>query len=579
MTPIDALEAERAHVRRPVRWSAVVLLGVTVAALAVTALRLRNGVDLGDESFYVVFPWRVVLGARPFIDDLDLHQTAGLLTVPLVWIWLHLRGSTTSLIPFMRVMWFTFVCTVAFSGYSFMSRFMPRALAFAASTLFVIAIPFGIPTLSYNTLGAGLLTMGLALLAMDAVDGSTHWFRTLPAAVALVIAAFAYPPLVVAACVAAVCFAIASVRKGRLGAALTFGVAFLGLLGIIGCLMLVYVGPQQLLTVWRFSSGPGRDIGDIQRVLLMGKQGARLAGVSLIAQALLLAVAVGLSGKHPNSRLAILFLPLLAVLTVNHFFEGHVLYWTTSFGLFSLVLLVYEPAGSGLRRAAVVIAPAAIVAGGLTAVASTNLFMNAGLGLTPLLLLAFPLVYRTAMPSGSAWETNPLVMWTETVAFGALVVVVAAISWSAIYADGQPPTLTAVVDSGPWRGMRTRPEVVRFMESVSKNLTGRRSADGRLLVYPGYPGVYLLSGLRPDAPASYLGDGTTLEINDPGLHEVVKKFYQSHPQPEVIVHVGPPENGRLDATVRTLSLRDTYRWVLTTPTYQIAEMVRSPGSP
>ena len=61
---------------------ATVAVAVALVALAFTWRRLFLGIDLNDEGFYVAVPYRFALGARPFVDEMNILQTAAVLRLP-----------------------------------------------------------------------------------------------------------------------------------------------------------------------------------------------------------------------------------------------------------------------------------------------------------------------------------------------------------------------------------------------------------------------------------------------------------------------------------------------------------------
>jgi hypothetical protein len=67
-------------------WQAIACAALAAATLLVLGTRAFRGVDLTDESFHAALAYRFLLGDVPFRDELALHQTAVLLTLPGVWL-------------------------------------------------------------------------------------------------------------------------------------------------------------------------------------------------------------------------------------------------------------------------------------------------------------------------------------------------------------------------------------------------------------------------------------------------------------------------------------------------------------
>jgi hypothetical protein len=71
--------------------------GVSLVAIGIVYWRLYCGIDFTDESFYVAVPYRLVLGARPFVDEISVtQQTAAIVAYPFVWVYDRLAGSRAS---------------------------------------------------------------------------------------------------------------------------------------------------------------------------------------------------------------------------------------------------------------------------------------------------------------------------------------------------------------------------------------------------------------------------------------------------------------------------------------------------
>ena len=75
------------------RWFPAVVSAFLVAALGLTWWRLHRGADLVDEAYFVLVPWRWTLGDRPFVDEQNLSQSAGLLAYPFVKLFALVRRA------------------------------------------------------------------------------------------------------------------------------------------------------------------------------------------------------------------------------------------------------------------------------------------------------------------------------------------------------------------------------------------------------------------------------------------------------------------------------------------------------
>lgn len=88
------------------QWSGLfaALAGATVAAgFLLTVRHLMTGVDLRNESFSILVPWRWALGDTPFVNEENLAQVSGLLSYPFVKAFELFRGGdATGLVLYTR---------------------------------------------------------------------------------------------------------------------------------------------------------------------------------------------------------------------------------------------------------------------------------------------------------------------------------------------------------------------------------------------------------------------------------------------------------------------------------------------
>ena len=91
--------------------------------------RLFRGADLVDEAFSVLVPWRWALGDRPFVDEQNLSQSAGLITYPFVKLYALIGGNDpTGLVLYERHLYLGLGCSRGVRG-AVARRSLPGALA------------------------------------------------------------------------------------------------------------------------------------------------------------------------------------------------------------------------------------------------------------------------------------------------------------------------------------------------------------------------------------------------------------------------------------------------------------------
>jgi hypothetical protein len=168
-------------------------------AIAAFALlhRLPYGMSNGDEAFYSAMPYSFVIGNRPYVDELAIHQNAGMLLVPFYRVYLAIAGSADGIILYNRYLYFVCAALSSLLAFRFVRRIEHVSTACWAGALVLTFSYFNLFALSYNTQGAfgflcGIMCAATALL--DARPGRGLFIASL----FLLSAVFSYPGLAVA---------------------------------------------------------------------------------------------------------------------------------------------------------------------------------------------------------------------------------------------------------------------------------------------------------------------------------------------------------------------------------------------
>ena len=174
---------------------AAAAVAAAVAALVFTWRRLFVGMDLQDESYYILAPWRWSLGDKPFVDEENLAQVAGFLEYPFIKAFELLRGGdVTGLVLYGRHLYLALMVLVAVVVFLALRRLVRWELALPAAAVFVTYIYWETPQLSYNTMAGAFLTLGAALGLWVVVFGAgRRW--ALGSGAAFGLAVVAYPTL------------------------------------------------------------------------------------------------------------------------------------------------------------------------------------------------------------------------------------------------------------------------------------------------------------------------------------------------------------------------------------------------
>ena len=225
-------------------------MAIALVALAFTWRRLFLGIDLNDEGFYVAVPYRFALGARPFVDEMNVLQTAQFFVYPFVKLYVWLTGGADGLVLFTRHLYLAWVAIVSLIACLGLKKVVRWEYALAASLVCLTFVFVSTTNLSYNTLGAGLLVIGMALGARAVVGGGRdRWLAA--AGVAQALAVLAYPTLILALPVTAVCLGFSVPGRRRRGALRAWALGA-GATLLAEALLLASFGVSNVLRCLRF---------------------------------------------------------------------------------------------------------------------------------------------------------------------------------------------------------------------------------------------------------------------------------------------------------------------------------------
>ena len=534
-----------------------------LAVVGITYWRLWYGVDLTDESLYVVLPYRFVLGARPFVDETTVAQQAGLLVFPFVWLY-HLVAGDDGLVLFVRHLQFVLSLLVGAAVFvSLRPVLRSGAAALLLACTAVAFAPFDIHSLSYNTLGGGLFTAG-CLLGYLSLEPETNAAWLVVAGVCSGLAVFAYPSLIVAV---VLCFALRLAlapsrwRREIVGfglPALVVGCAAMGAVVGVAGLHNVVAGYRRSSDYLGHGGGAGK-LGDV-----FGHEWTTLHFWYLVLPALVLLGVLW----HVNRRLAPLVLvPLPLLVLPGSLYHSFVspsytatLEYVAHYGALALPLLVLVwPRREAGRLFAVVWIPA-LVAGFATAYSSNNGSVNFGIGFFPATLVttAF-LLWAIEEALGATGPALGPAVWPAVL----VPVLLLVLGWQ-IYRDGPFSDMTAAVDSGAYAGIRTSLNKKLFLELFDRDLA-RIGPRCRIVFFRDFPAGYLLARARADTNSAWVA--TVPAAKTDAYQQTLIRYWRRHGFPDVAVVMS-----RIPYEARRAARIERYR--VDTP---LVRLVRSPA--
>jgi hypothetical protein len=501
-----------------------VAVATAVAVAGITYWRSWYGVDLTDESFYVVLPWRFADGARPFVDETTVAQQGGLLVTPFVWAWRELVG-VDGVVLYVRHLQFVLSLLVAAAVFVGLRNVLRSGSVALLTAVAVVAfVPFDIHSLSYNTLGSGLFTAG-CLLAFRALEPESSAWWLVVAGVCHGLAVFAYPSLAVAVATAFVVRVVVEPPRRR-REVVAFGVPSLGVFGLAMGLVVGSAGVHSVADGYRRSSkylGHSTSVDKLGDVLQHQWTTFHYWYLLLPALGLLY---VAWRFRRPLAVPLLLVLPVLCLpVAADRTLEVYTssLEFVAHYGALALPLLALVWPRPEARRLFAAVWVPALVAGIATAWSSNNGGVNFGVGFLPAIFVTTScLVWALEDARAARLAVLPAI---------AVPVLLLLLGWP-VYRDGPVSTLDTTVASGPYAGLKTSLNKKLWLEEIGRDLD-RVSPDCRIVFFRDFPAGYLLSHSRPDTSSAWIA--TIAEDKADAYQQTFLRYWQRHGEPDVAV--------------------------------------------
>ena len=470
------------------------ILAFTAGAACLLALmhRFRLGTDVTDESFSVGMPYRFALGDKPFVDEISIQQTAGIIVFPFVWLFVKITGGSTYLVLFVRALHlFVFKGTAAFAVYAAARRLLKlRSSAIACAFVPFAFVPHSIPNVGYNVIGMAILTAATFFCAAGVAERAPNTRFLFWSGVCYGVVSFAYPPMALAPILAAplVFLCAPSRRLVATGAFIAGGVA-----------LTVALSPAL-----RYGGIPG-----VKRALAWGVHSNQVHTWKR-AYAVVQAIWAVMPAFYPYALAAVIAAAIVRsralVVIVTAGVAICVVFWTHDepinaitglrvvlyAGLFAPPMVLLAKPDLPLLRAAVLIVFPALAAGFGAGYTSTQGPDAACLGAHSCMVLFVVLAARAlerAKADGS---------FVILPACGLMFVLVVR-CYDYVYRDSPLPLLTETVAAGPFKGIRTNPDRAHAFAEFSEIVRDYDRPDGRILVLYESTGYYLFSKMKPGA--------------------------------------------------------------------------------
>lgn len=524
-----------------------------LAALVALAHRFRLGADLSDESFSIALPYRFALGDKPFVDELSIQQTTGILLAPFVWVFLKINRGPTGIVLFFRVLLFLLKGISALAAYATARRWVKsRAVAIAVAFVTFPFVQASIPNVGYNALSMIFVTAGTFFSAAAVAESGSRTRLLFFAGLCHGFAAFAYPPIAPAAILAAMLvFVCMPDRRLEAFGAFVAGGITVAVLVLPSFRHAGIAGIKRSMVPWGGVDVVVAPVDPITK--FRGVIDATSKEMSSVAPYAAIAAAFAAVLRVRWLTIVIVGGCLVAALLASHdlprdaVIGSHTIITT---GLFAPVLLVVARPDPKIVGGAILVMLPAGVAGLFAGYASSQGPIAAAHAFHALMVLSVLLGAR-ALEQARADAMACLVP-----AF-ALTAALVVHDYEFQYRDGPVATLTETVKRGPFKGIRTTPDRARVFAEYSAIIDRYDDPQGRTLILYEHPGFYLFSRRPPGGHSvweAFYGDTD-------GVFNYWQKYVNGH---SVVIRVKGSGTGVLDA-----KLMPRERLIEETPHFQI----------
>ena len=495
-------------------WGTWLILAFAVLVAATSVARMFFGWGPMDEGFYIAIPYRFALGARPFVDEANLVQGFGVLLAPVVSLFMHVTGGITGIVLFFRAMFGSLAVVSGVLAYWVSRRYLAPRFALLVALLPAVFMPWGIPSFSYNTIGAfGLLDATLLAWLSPQLEGrNRRWAAAAAMGVFLGASVASYPTLAPAGLGVLIWWLWISRRRQEVWMEFVLIALFaLVPLAIVGNAA-VQAGVDNIRRAFIFNTSVTAQGGGVGKLVGIAVATRVLILKSPMWVAALVVVACRRWLERTRYGRVVAVLGLIAVpLCLAFIAEPNVyaranvimLFWAGS----GFVLIATSRRPRPLASVWVGVELISLLGAALYAYSSNNGLLNAGVGVLPACVLgsiAFTLegLRLTAAADGGDGE------WSLVAAAPAATIVLAVVvaQLFGVYGETVPISeMRTPIVSGAYAGIITSSENVALAATLSADIGSVSRPGEGILFFNGFPGGYLLSALVPWADTVWSG--------------------------------------------------------------------------
>jgi hypothetical protein len=542
----ERTEARRLPSRRvTLAWSGLRgAAGPAILACVLAALiwRLPLGIDLSDESYYAIFIDDWLKGGIASSSLTTVHQTALLWAYPPMLAFQALTGSADGLVLALRCLFLAGSIAMALAWLAFLRRVQAPFFAWAGAAFALAFVPFGLPSVSYNTLGmqglgVALAALGCAFLRLHEVGEprrAAGW--AVLSAGGWAVAVTAYPSLVVPL---GVCLLLlATLRdlgppvprlagtplRGRVPVAVLGYAALVAAGQILAWAAIAWaLTPQKLLDSLAYLAaindvgGWGRKL-DFSLGLLRTYETFAIACIGAIIVGLLrIRLGAGVTALLTAGLVGFLFTAPYALFCRSH--DVVTVLALTGFGLLARL----GPGSAPHDRALALVWTVSFAAGLTTLASAFNSLFNFPVGAAAAAVAALGALRPVGAPSAAA----------SGLAHAAGIGGVLATSLLFFYGDlPNAPLPSERVREGAFAGLLGQPEQVSTIRWMRDDIAPLVGPDGRIAFVGRIYGLILATAARPQMLAVFPLDET---MNPRGLAISRRFFERANHRPSLVV--------------------------------------------
>lgn len=482
--------------------SVVVGVGAWIVSVVALVIRLPFGAGTTDEAFYSAMSYGFVLGNKPYQDELALHQNAALLTVPFFRVYTWLLGSEGILL-FNRWLYFAYIALCSLTTFRLVRKLTNTTTAAWAAAVVVPFSYFNLFTLSYNTLGALGVFMGVLLGTHALLEQPVR--HLVGASLFFTIATFAYPTFGVIAVLHSVLVLVRlrqratakDFKRSLIAAAICAIVALL-----LAAAFLAAVTLDHVRAALEFS----RAMGYGTKTLAVGSDWSKsevwAERPHLVQYALLLLVFPVVLKRYPRATLPLVL--LVPSLWFSIYFRSEHAPAMTLAAMFLIMFPVLTPVCVALtpsfqhrRLVLEQLWLPGVVSMFVVTFTSANGALAASLGALPSLvagMVALSALVSTVTRSPSSRHATWLFASFSAAVLGAQIHTL----FNGVYDfDAQLSHQTARVHRGPYRGALTTPANAVLFETLDADLKSLEDPAKTLAAFDDFGVAYLSTRMRP----------------------------------------------------------------------------------